>query len=454
MSTMAITIPHNFNPRDYQLALFKAGDSGISNRFLLRWCRRAGKDKTCINFICKKALERVGAYFYIFPSYAQARKALWEGRDMDGFRFLDHIPEEIRDHSTPSHGVNNNEMKITLLNGSIIRLVGSENFDSLMGTNPLGLVFSEFALQDVVAWQFLEPILLQNGGWALFNGTPRGKNHMFDLEARNLSNREWYISEVQTLWPDLPNYYPVVTLEDIDRARQAGMTEEVIEQEFGASYIAGSKGNYYSDQIIAARESGRIGKYPYNDQMYVDTFWDLGYTDDTSIWFKQCDGNANIFIDYYENNTKDLAHYIEAMRDKGYRFRTHYLPHDAKGGKFQSGLSHRDVIVRLCQQAGIASDCIIAPKVNSKQMAIDAVRSRFSSYYFNEQTCGEAIVKLSLYHRKWDRFKQVFMDAPVHDWCSHAADSLTTEALTGSLQMNTISSYSVPKIKTDFDPLA
>lgn len=440
-----ITIPYMFEPREYQLRLFIAGDTPQYSRFFLRWCRRAGKDKTCINFVLKKALERVGAYYYIYPTYSQARKALWEGRDMDGFRFLDHIPQELRLKT------NNNELKIELINGSIIRLIGSEQFDSLMGTNPLGIVFSEFALQDLQAWQYMEPILIQNGGWAVFNSTPRGRNHFYHMEMKNLTNPDWYISEVQTLWEDLPNYYPVATHEDIEKARRGGATEEIIEQEYGVSYTSGAKGNYYSDQIITARKEGRIGKYPYDDKLYVDVFADLGFRDSTSLWFKQQDGKASIFIDYYENNTKDLPHYVEVMRDKGYKFRTLYMPHDGKQGKMQLGFSHVEMMRMLLLQANLHCEVVAVDRVPCKQDAIDAVRSRFSCYYFNEPLCGEAVNMLSLYHRQWDKNTQSFKDNPVHDWTSHAADALTTEALSVDLQDDCYNS-APPKIITNFDP--
>lgn len=436
-----------FDPRAYQEPLFRAFDSGQYNRFFLRWCRRAGKDKTCLNLMIREMFARVGIYYYFFPSYQQGRKAIWEGIDKDGFKFLHHFPQQY------VKSINNNEMKIELLNGSIFRLIGTDNYDSVMGTNPCGCVFSEYSLQDPSAWDYIRPILAQNKGWAIFNGTPRGKNHMYDLEAAVTGQKTWFISELQSLWADLPNYYPVVTLEDIELERQSGMTEEVIEQEFGVSYVAGQKGAYYSDQIIKAREQGRIGKFMPNDHLWVDTFWDLGYRDDTAIWFRQQEGNALVWIDYYEDSGKDLAHYVQVLQSKGYRFRCHYVPHDAHQGKFQVGLSHKDMLVKLLEQAGLESHVIVAKKPGTKQQAIDAVRARFSRYFFNEPLVGDGIIKLSLYHRQYNKQRQVFLDHPVHDWTSHAADALSTEALTKDDQEDVFTNNIAPSIITKFDPL-
>ena len=167
---MQITIPHLFQPREYQLPIFKAIDNGYK-RIIQVWHRRAGKEKTDINIVAKKIFERVGAYYYIFPTYNQGKKILWNGADKEGTRFLDHFPEATRKRNV------GNEMFIEFKNGSTFQVVGSDNIDSIVGTNPLGVVFSEYSLQDPQAWDYIRPILAENDGWAIFNFTPRGDNH-------------------------------------------------------------------------------------------------------------------------------------------------------------------------------------------------------------------------------------------------------------------------------------
>jgi phage terminase large subunit len=443
----SIVIPYCFTPRSYQLSLFEADDTGKYNSFFLRWSRRAGKDKTCINFVVRKMLQRVGSYFYVFPQYSQARKVMWEGMDMDGFKFLNHVPEVYR------ISTNNNEMKITLFNGSILRMIGSDNIDTIMGTNPVGIVYSEFSLQDPRARDYMSPILAQNGGWELIQGTPRGKNHMYDVEQVLINNPRAFISVVQSLWEDLPNYYPILTKEQLQAEREKGITEELMEQEYGVSYQAGVEGAYYADQVIKARKESRIGKYPHDDHKYVDTFWDIGLNDDTVIWFKQVDGRANVFIDYYEQNNVDLATHVKMLRDKGYKYRTHFLPHDGAQRSKQTTKTYKQMLMELCNQANISNDVICAPKPESKQLAITQVRARFSSYYFNESLCTDGLTKLSLYHKKYDTHRRCFIDNPVHDWCSHAADAISTEALSADMQDGGYSVNETTDIKTYFDPL-
>lgn len=442
-----IILPHKFTPRDYQLDFYKAVDSGDYNRFFLRWCRRSGKDKTCFALIAKLLWQRVGACYYLFPTYAQGRKALWENTDGSGMPFLHHIPEEL------IKGVNNNEMKITLHNNSIIRVMGTEDVDSLVGTNPILLIFSEWALQHISAWEFLRPIVENNKGIAIFNSTPRGKNHMYDMEQHNKGKPGWYFSEVQTLWPEMPNYFVMDPPFDVAKARSEGMAPELIEQEYGVSYVAGAKGNYYADQVIAARNSGRIGNFPYNDHKYVDVHFDLGWSDDTTMGFKQIDGGRHVWIDYYENNTKDLKHYVEIMKEKNYSIRDVFVPHDAKQGKFQMGYSHAEVLQNLLYQAGMNATVHVAPKPGSKQEAINAVRSVFSTMYFNEANCNDMITKISLYHRKYDKQKDVYSEHPVHDWTSHAADMLTTDALTRDIQGDYLNAQMITEINTTYNPL-
>lgn len=182
---MEITIPHNFTPRSYQLPVLEAFDSGIRYGVLIMH-RRAGKDKTAWNLMIKKALERVGVYFYFLPTYSQAKKVIWDNIDKDGFKLLDHIPKELIKNK------NETEMKIELQNGSVIQLLGADSYDRIVGTNPAGVVFSEYAIQKKEAWDYISPILRENKGWALFIYTPRGKNHGWSLYQIAKESDKWY----------------------------------------------------------------------------------------------------------------------------------------------------------------------------------------------------------------------------------------------------------------------
>ena len=182
---MNITVPFHFSPRPYQLNLLRAMDSGIK-RAVVIWHRRSGKEKTCLNLVIKKMLERVGTYYYFFPTFSQGKRILWDGLDRDGFKFLDHFPAELVANK------NDTELKIKLKNGSVFQLIGTDNIDSIVGTNPIGCVFSEYSLQSPRAWDFMRPILAENGGWAIFNFTPRGRNHGWKILQQAKDSEKWF----------------------------------------------------------------------------------------------------------------------------------------------------------------------------------------------------------------------------------------------------------------------
>ena len=144
-------------------------------------------------------------------------------------RFLDHIPPELVE------SLNSQELKVTLKNGSFIQVLGSENIDGLRGISPKGIVFSEYAFQNPTAWTVMRPILAENGGWALFNSTPNGKNHFFDLWNQAVENTTWF---TQRLTVDDTK---VVDKEYIDEERRMGMSEDMVAQEYYVSFDVGAQ---------------------------------------------------------------------------------------------------------------------------------------------------------------------------------------------------------------------
>ena len=228
---MHVTVPHNFTPRFYQIPFFKAMDSG-KRRACLIWHRRSGKTKSLVNFTTKKMFERVGTYYHCFPEYSQGRKILWDGIDADGNRVLEHhIPQVLR------KATNKTEMKIEMINGSLWQIIGADNYDSLVGPNPVGLILDEWAVSSKypMAWDYFRPILTENKGWAVFPYTPRGRTHGWDLYQMSLRNPNWFS---QLLTVDTTN---VVSRFDIEEERASGMSEDMIQQEYYCSFLASTE---------------------------------------------------------------------------------------------------------------------------------------------------------------------------------------------------------------------
>jgi hypothetical protein len=205
-------------------------DSGFK-RALIVWHRRSGKTKTLLNLTTKKGFERVGAYYHAFPEYGQGRKIIWDGMDKEGRNILDlHIPPEIRTST------NKTDMKIELTSGSVYQIIGADNYDSLVGPNPVGIIFDEWAVSPryVNAWNYFRPILVENGGWAVFPYTPRGRNHGWTLYQMAMKNPLWFC---QLLTVDDTHG---VSHADIQAERESGMSEDMIQQEFYCSFLVGT----------------------------------------------------------------------------------------------------------------------------------------------------------------------------------------------------------------------
>lgn len=220
---MEINLPHRFTPRNYQLPFLKAWDSGMKRMFLV-WHRRSGKDKTVVANLAKRMMERVGTYYYALPTYSQARKVVWLGADKAGFKFLDHFPKELIE------SVNQQEMSIKFVNGSLFQLIGADNIDRIVGTNPIGVVFSEYSLMKPDVWNFISPILRENEGWAIFIMTPRGTNHAWDLMQTVKNDKNWF---VQTLTVEDTK---ALSQEQLDEARNE-MPQDLFKQEYYCTFI-------------------------------------------------------------------------------------------------------------------------------------------------------------------------------------------------------------------------
>ncbi len=410
---MNITIPYNFEPRVYQLPVLKAMDGKIK-RGVAVWHRRAGKDKSSLNFMIKKMFERVGVYYYFLPTYQQGKKIIWDGIDGNGFKFTHHFPKNIIKKK------NEAEMKIELVNGSIFQVIGTDNIDSIVGTNPVGCIFSEYALQNPLAWDFIRPILRENKGWALFVYTPRGENHGYDLYEMAKKNPDWFCEKLTI--EDTGS----VTKEDIDKDRREGMSEDLIQQEYYCSFKGAIHGSYYSTQIKKADADGRITKVPYQELIPVDTYWDLGTskkkTDATSIIFVQDAGLEVHIIDYYGNSGEGLAHYVQMLQSRGYTYGNHYAPHDIEVRELGTGKT------RLEMAAMLNLHFIVLPRIKFSD-GIEAARMVFSKCWFDEEKAEHLVKALKHYRKEYDEKLMKFKDRPLGDWSADPADAFRMMAL-------------------------
>lgn len=227
----------------HQQDALTAYQSGLT-RFFLAWHRRAGKDVFSLDFARGRAFDRVGMYWHLFPFHVQARRAIWKGIDArTGQRFIDRaFPEEIRS------SVNDTEMSITFTNGSVWQMLGSDNYDRHIGANPCGIIFSEWALCDPAAWEYLRPILLENKGWAMFITTFRGCNHAYRMYQTVKDNAEWYTDLRTILQTQRNDGTPIIDADDVQKEIAEGMDPALAQQEFYCNPSSAISGAIFNRQ--------------------------------------------------------------------------------------------------------------------------------------------------------------------------------------------------------------
>lgn len=412
-----LTIPYHFIPRDYQLPIFEAIDNWIRRIIMVRH-RRAWKDKACFNIIVKKAMEDVWIYYYVFPTYSQWKKAAWDWIDKDGWKTINHIPKEIIKRK------NDTEMKVELINWSIIQIIWSDNVDSIVWTNPIGIVFSEYSLQSPAVWDFLRPILAENWGWAIFNFTPRWDNHAKELLDMAKENKDWMVS-IQTV-DDTKAISKEVLESERQEIIQKNGSDAIFQQEYYCSFDAGINGSYYAEILTQLDRAWRITTLPYDPALDVFTVWDLGINDSTAITFWQRFWKEIRVIDYYENNWEWLAHYVSILKEKPYRYWTMWLPHDAQARSLQTWKTVEEKMYEYW-----FTDIQIVPKLSVLDW-INAVRAILQFCWFDKEKTERLRKCLKNYHKELDEKRQTFK-WPEHDWSSHGADSFRYLAVVNEL---------------------
>jgi hypothetical protein len=418
-----LILPHNWVPRGYQLKAWGKLEEGIK-RALLVWHRRAGKDDVCLHWAATQAMQRVGNYWHMLPMYAQARKSVWEAvNPHTGRRRIDEaFPDAICDTKRGQ------DMFIRFKNGSTWQLVGSDSFNSLVGSPPIGVTASEWALANPAAWAYLRPILRENGGWAVFITTPRGKNHVHRMFEAHKDDEEWFcqrLSAVET---------GTLSASDLEKERleyQAEYGHEdgdaLFAQEYLCDWEAAIVGSYYGRMMRDADREGRVRSVPYDPMALVHTAWDLGLSDSTAIWFFQVVGQEIHIIDFLENSGQPLAWYAGELKKKPYAYGEHILPHDAEAKELQTNRSRTDTLraldlnVRVLKASG-AEKILVADGIN-------AVRTILPRCWFDAEKCSKGIDALKAYRREYDEDRKAFHDRPVHDWASHPADAFRYLAL-------------------------
>jgi hypothetical protein len=413
---LKVGLLENWNLRDYQLPLWDYLRGG-GKRAVPVWHRRAGKDEVFFAHTALSMLERPGGYWHMLPMANQARTAIWEAvNPHTGIRRVDEFfPDALfkkRETDMMIH---------CKVNASTWQVKGSDNYGAGVGSPPVGVVFSEYSQADPMAWAYISPILVENGGWAGFPSTPRGHNHLERMLQVARGEPGWF-GEVLTT-DDTHVIGNEALLEDL---RQKQIEHGEVEgkalwmQEWHCSFNAAIPGAYYGDAIEQAEKDGRIGVVPYEPSLPVIAAFDLGHADATAIWFAQNVGMQLRVIDYYEmSGVSDLGHYAQVLRERGYRYaspRAIILPHDAA----QERLGQAKSVAAQFEAFGYLGKVLPQTDV---EPGIRAGRQLLQKAYIDSAKCARGLDCLRNYHRRRDDVRKAYIDAPVHDWSSHGADA-------------------------------
>lgn len=425
-----VSLPaYDWAPRADQRKAWAALRDKRIKTIVLAWHRRMGKDEIALHGTAIKAMERVGNYWHMLPMQEQARKALWEAVNphTGRVRWKDAFPPEIIEH------VDNQAMKITFKNNSTWQLLGSDNYESLVGTTPVGMVFSEAALNDPNAFGFFRPILLENDGWSMHISSVRGRNHfyrLFELTKNDPAGFAQHLSAEQT---------QVFTPQQLEAERKhyislfgEAIGQSLFDQEYLSAWDAAVVGAVFGKELRELEQEFRALPLSYDPRFPVHTSWDIGVLDPTVILFWQLIGNRARLIDWYSATDTGIEHYAEVLASKPYFYQFHIGPHDTKQREWGSnGLGRMDIAKNLgikFERMPVVSksDSIGAGSRLIKMMEVNVADEPVTDPM---DDCAFVLEALKQYRFKFDEKNRVMSKAPVHDWTSHFADALMTFAL-------------------------
>jgi phage terminase large subunit len=424
------------NPYPHQREFLRAVSANKNACIVVH--RRAGKDLSCLQAWLMRALQRVGTHVYLFPLFSQARSVIWSGMDYDGKPFISAIPDCLILKK------NDARMTIELFNGSRLILAGSNNFDSLMGTNPVTIIYSEFSLHNPLARQYLNPIIIQNDGREYLQFTPRGMGHSWEVFNTLKENPEYLIQHLSVEQTFKHDGNRIITAEDIKRAKDLGMSEEMIRQEFYVDFTVGNMGAYYTREMADMEREGRIMPLKPDPRLKLHSIFDLGSTDATAGLLFQVTGKYIHVLYLLHNTGKGFKYYLDeaekVRQSMGLEWGQHFGPHDID--QKHQGFEHTES--RLVQARRYGWHFNMVPKVNLDD-GIESVRYMFPRLRIDKHNCSLAIRALREYQRLWDEKRACFDPKPLDNWATHIADAFRYLAV----QYKRL--YDIPMVQSTYD---
>lgn len=401
---------NDWEPRFYQLEIFDAFAEGYK-KVHWRKHRRCGGDVTAINGNVRFMFLEPGIYHYVFPTYSEARKVIWNGMTRSGKRFIDYFPKDLI-IGKPNSSFMTIRMRTICGRESIFQLVGSDRYNELRGNNAIFVTLSESAYQHPGVYnEIYMPILEENKGRLLELSTLFGRNHFYVRGEMARNDPDWKFIDQNI------EYTKVVSKEEIDKLRRQGIPEDHIQQEFYNNPNVGAIGTYYAKQINEMRINGQIGNYPWNPNYPVYTAWDLG-TENNRIVFFQVIGNAKFFIDEYDDSTGGFDVICKNVNDLPYLREIDFLPHDAEGKE-----SLAETRVDMLRSRGIKARVLKRRDTGTLEDRIECTRGQLPMVRIDENKCSHLINALSNYRQHYNSITKTYSRHPANDQNRHFADA-------------------------------
>jgi len=402
-----------FRAYPHQRDFFSAFFVGEAHYFMEKLHRRAGKDAEAFNCAVLYACMVPGNYVYTLPKIGQARNVIWDGKDLEGQRWIDKIPKHL------IKSLNQSNCKINFRNGSILHITGADALmQSHLGSNLKGIVLSEYHKTNPSIWDYVRPIIKRSGGWAIFLFTAYAKGHAFRLMQANMDNPQWWCRSLTVDdTRDNEGKY-IFSPEDIEEERRSGMDEALIQQEYYCSEEAAIKGTFFTEQIEHAYKEGRIKQGVTVDKhLPVFTSWDIGSRDTNSIWWFQKQGDNFVYFYQHDKNYGSIDYYLQLLEQVRVKFQFHkygghFLPHDVSQTEWTSGKTRHQVM----RERGLH----IMPVPRMKVMErVQVARSSFKHVIIDSVGCKNGLEALTVARSVWDEARRCFTSDEEHDWSSH-----------------------------------
>mgnify|MGYP001583682020 CR=1 FL=1 len=375
--------------------------------------RRAGKSTAAFNHLQRDALTTPNSRFaYISPTYKQGKNIIWD--------IAKHYARIV-----PRIEFNEAELTVKYPNGSKITLYGADNPDSLRGIGLWGVVFDEYSQQPSnIFTEIIRPALADHQGYAIWIGTPKGKNEFYKLFKYAQQDPDWF-AMLQTV-----DDTELISEQELKDAKKI-MTSDEFQQEWYCSFEAAIKGAIFADELAQARKDKRITIVPYDTSLPVFTVWDLGKGANMAIGFYQRSFEQVRKIDYWEGQGNDsLPEAIKVVKNKPYVYGGHFAPHDIVAVDLSTGKTR----LETAEELGISFEKVPKLEVNDR---INAGKLMFSRLWVDENKCEKWLENIGQFQREWDAIKGMFRDNPLHDFASHGADEYTYAAVIEKNMINT-----------------